>query len=53
MSACELRRLAPILAENRLFVIFKRNMKARSIAITTRTERHQAMAANQEDQTTA
>jgi hypothetical protein len=53
MFACELRRLAPILAENGLFVIFKRNMTARSIAITTRPERHQAMATNHEDQTSA
>jgi hypothetical protein len=38
--ASELRRLAPILAENGLFVIHKRTNKSRSIAITTHPERH-------------
>jgi hypothetical protein len=41
MLGNELRRLAPTLAENGLFVIFKRTMKARLITLTTRPERHQ------------
>jgi hypothetical protein len=42
--ANELRRLAPTLAENGLFVIFKRSEKARLIILTTRPERHLAEA---------
>ena len=41
MLGNELRRLAPTLAENGLFVIFKRTVKARMITLTTRPERHQ------------
>jgi hypothetical protein len=37
----ELRRLAPTLAENGLFVLFKRTKQARVITLTTRPERHQ------------
>lgn len=36
----ELRRLAPMLAENGLFVMSKRTEKARLIILTTRPERH-------------
>src|SRR5262249_55776954 len=53
LFARELRRLAPILAENGLFVIYKRNMKARMSAITTRPERHETMATNQEAEASA
>jgi hypothetical protein len=53
LFACELRRLASTPAENALFVIFKRTNKSRLIAITTRPERHQAMATNHEDQTSS
>jgi hypothetical protein len=42
MFANELRRLAPTLAENRLFVIFKRTEKARLIVLTTRPHLHQS-----------
>jgi hypothetical protein len=38
--ANELRRLAPTLAENGLFVMSKRTKKARLIVLTTRPERH-------------
>ena len=44
MFGNELRRLAPTLAENGLFVIFKRNQKTRLIILTTRPERHLADA---------
>jgi hypothetical protein len=40
----ELRRLAPTLAENGLFVIFKRSRKGRLIILTTRPHLHQAEA---------
>ena len=40
----ELRRLAPMLAEDGLFVISKRTKKARLIVLTTRPERHLAEA---------
>jgi hypothetical protein len=40
MFGNELRRLAPMLAENGLFVISKRTKKARLIVLTTRPERH-------------
>ena len=42
----ELRRLAPTLAENGLFVFFKRTPNARLITLTTRPERHQDGATN-------
>jgi hypothetical protein len=38
MFGNELRRLAPMLAENGLFVISKRTKKARSIVLTARPE---------------
>ena len=44
MLANELRRLAPTLAENGLFVIFKRTDKARLIILTTRPHLHQSGA---------
>jgi hypothetical protein len=44
MFSSELRRLAPTLAENGLFVIFKRTEKQRLIILTTRPERHLADA---------
>ena len=40
MFGNELRRLAPMLAENGLFVLSKRTKKARLIVLTTRPERH-------------
>jgi hypothetical protein len=40
MFGNELRRLAPMLAVNGLFVISKRTKKARMIILTTRPERH-------------
>jgi hypothetical protein len=45
--ANELRRLAPVLAENGLFVLAKRTKKARLIVRTTRPERHVAEATNE------
>ena len=42
MLANELRRLAPTLAENGLFVMFKRTEKARLIIVTTRPHLHQS-----------
>ena len=47
--ANELRRLAPTLAENGLFVIFKRTEKARLITLTTRPQLHLPEAANQSE----
>jgi hypothetical protein len=44
MLSSELRRLAPTLAENGLFVIFKRNRKTRLITLTTRPHLHQPEA---------
>jgi hypothetical protein len=40
MFGNELRRLAPMLAENGLFVILKRTKQARLIVLMTRPERH-------------
>jgi hypothetical protein len=40
----ELRRLAPLLAEYGLFVIFKRSKQARTITLTSRPERHREEA---------
>jgi hypothetical protein len=45
--ANELRRLAPVLAENGLFVLAKRTKKARLIVLTTRPERHVAEATDE------
>ena len=44
MLSSELRRLAPTLAENGLFVIFKRTKKTRLIILTTRPHLHQPEA---------
>jgi hypothetical protein len=44
MLSNELRRLAPTLAENGLFVIFKRNRQRRLIVLTTRPHLHQPEA---------
>ena len=41
MLSSELRRLAPTLAENGLFVIFKKAQKTRMITLTTRPHLHQ------------
>jgi hypothetical protein len=49
LFANELRRLAPTLAENGLFVMFKRTDKARLIILTTRPHLHQSAATNQSE----